>query len=306
MMVRDIYYYFKPFIPRRLQILLRRTIVLRKRSKCVNIWPIDERADKLPEDWFGWPNKKRFAVVLTHDVETSIGQGKCIQLASLEESLGFRSSFNFVAQAYNVSPELRDFLHKHGFEVGVHGLRHDGNLYRSRESFQKQAGQINGVLEEWGAVGFRSPSMYHNLDWLHDLNIKYDASSFDTDPFEPQPDGMRTLFPFWVEGKSSEKGYVELPYTLPQDFTLFVLMRERGIEIWRRKLDWIVEHGGMALLNTHPDYMAFGGDKPNFQEYPSEYYEKLLRYIKDKYNGQYWNVLPKDISELWSRNLKRI
>jgi len=42
---------------------------------------------------------------------------------------------------------------------------------------------------------------------------------------------------------------VELPYSLPQDFSLFVIMRERNIDIWKIKLDWIVEKGGMALLH---------------------------------------------------------
>src|SRR4029079_8065841 len=112
----------------------------------------------------------------------------------------------------------------------------------------------NGYLQEWGAVGFRSAFMFHKLDWLHDLNILYDASTFDTDPFEPQPDGVNTIFPFWTAG-SFGRGYVELPYTLAQDSTLFLVLRERGPEIWKQKLDWIAAHGGMALLNTHPDYM---------------------------------------------------
>jgi hypothetical protein len=40
--------------------------------------------------------------------------------------------------------------------------------------------------------------MLRNLDWLHDLDVQYDASTFDTDPFEPQPDGRHTMFPFWM------------------------------------------------------------------------------------------------------------
>ena len=40
--------------------------------------------------------------------------------------------------------------------------------------------------------------MLRNLDWLHDLTIAWDSSTFDTDPFEPQADGAGTIFPFWV------------------------------------------------------------------------------------------------------------
>jgi hypothetical protein len=53
--------------------------------------------------------------------------------------------------------------------------------------------------------------MLRNLDWLGDLNIQYDGSTFDTDPFEPQPDGAGTIFPFWVPkptpNKPSDSGF---------------------------------------------------------------------------------------------------
>ena len=297
-----IYYLLKPFIPRRLQIALRRKIVLRKLLACANIWPIDEKAGKQPDNWSGWPDGKKFALVLTHDVDTSNGQEKCIALTELEERLGFRSSFNFTAKEYNVSSELRHYLVKKGFEVGVHGLYHDENLYKSIKIFHRQAVRINQYLKEWGSVGFRAPSMYHNLDLTHSLDIEYDASTFDTDPFEPQPDGVGTIFPFFVQGNSSRKGFVELPYTLPQDFTLFVILKEKNIDIWKEKLDWIVENRGMALFITHPDYMNFNGTKLNHEEYPARYYAEFLEYIKSKYKDQYWHVLPKDIARFWSEN----
>src|SRR5438067_8742852 len=119
--------------------------------------------------------------------------------------------------------------------------------------------------------------MLNKLEWLHGLNIQYDCSTFDTDPFEPQPEGRHTIFPFSVsapeavggngDGKTAHRakseqpgtvngnhpraprrGYVELPYTLPQDSTLFLLLGETTPDIWLRKLEWIATHGGMALL----------------------------------------------------------
>ena len=86
-------------------------------------------------------------------------------------------------------------------------MHHDGKLFRSRDIFRTHAVRINQYLREWGAVGFRSAFMLHNLDWLCDLNVLYDASSFDTDPFEPQPDGVNTIFPFWVD-RGAGSGYV--------------------------------------------------------------------------------------------------
>ena len=303
MLIPKIYYLLKPLIPRRLQIALRRYLVRKKLKASENIWPIDQRSKEPPESWTGWPENKRFALVLTHDVDTARGQGKCKSLMDLEKNLGFRSSFNFVPRRYDVQADLRKALIKDGFEVGVHGLYHDGRYYESREEFRRRAIEINKYVKEWGSVGFRSPSMLHNLEWIHDLNIKYDASTFDTDPFEPQPDGMGTIFPFWVEQKSSQRGYVELPYTLPQDFTIFVLLKERDIAIWRRKLDWIAEHGGMALLNIHPDYMNFSKNKLSLGEYPADYYEEFLDYVRSRFEGQYWHVLCKDMSEFWVRRM---
>lgn len=313
MMVRDIYYRVKPLIPRSLQIALRRKVVLRKRSLFKNIWPIDEKASITPDGWTGWPENKKFALVLTHDVDTTKGQVKCYELEKLERELGFVSSFNFVPERYDacqkerfkVCSRLRHFLENQGFEVGVHGLRHDGDLYRSEKIFKEHAKRINHYLREWGSVGFRSPSMHHKLEWIHDLNIEYDTSTFDTDPFEPQPEGVGTIFPFWVQGNSHKDGYVELPYTLPQDFTLFILMKEKNINIWKKKLHWIVEKGGMALVNVHPDYMNFGVGNLGNEEYPAKYYRDLLEYIKLTYEGQYWHALPKDMARFWLQYITR-
>jgi hypothetical protein len=275
-------------------------MIQRKMSQYNDTWPIDQSAGASPVEWDGWPDGKRFALVLTHDVDTEMGQEKCHDLINLEQEMGFRSSFNFVPERYDVSAELRHYLTQSGFEVGVHGLCHDGKLYKTREIFEERSVRINRYLGEWESVGFRSPSMHHNLEWIHELAIEYDSSTFDTDPFEPQPDGMGTIFPFRVENHSPRKGYVELPYTLPQDFTLFVLLNQKDVTIWKQKLDWIAGNGGMALLNAHPDYMRFDGKKPGPEEYPARYYKDFLEYIKENYENEYWHALPRDVARFFN------
>jgi peptidoglycan/xylan/chitin deacetylase (PgdA/CDA1 family) len=299
-----LYYHLKRFFPRRAQIALRRRVVMRKRKTCGSTWPINALAGKCPQGWTTWPERKKFAFVLTHDVETRQGHDRCLQLAELEERLGFRSAFNFVVDEYAVDCKLREELARRGFEIGVHGLTHDGSLFHSREEFRRQAVRLNRILKDWRAVGFRAPCMYHNLDWMHDLDIEYDASTFDTDPFEPQPDGLNTIFPLHIPGYCSEKSYVELPYTLPQDFTLFILMKEKSINKWKRKLDWIVEHGGLALLITHPDYMCFGHGRPCFDEYPIHLYAELLDHIRCTFRGAFWHVLPRELARFWATRHK--
>jgi len=294
----ELYYAIKPLIPRKIQLMLRRLMIRSMLPSCKDVWPICQQAGNAPEGWTGWPQGRQFALVLTHDVDTARGQERCSKLVEIEERLGFRSAIYFVPERYSVWTDLRRDLTSRGFEVGVHGLNHDGKLYESKGKFQKRAARINQYLEQWQCSGFRSPAMHHNLDWLGLLDIEYDASTFDTDPFEPQPDGVQTIFPFWVPRKEGTEGYIELPYTMPQDSTLFNLMKEKGIGVWRKKLDWIAQCGGMALLITHPDYMAFDG-RTERETYPVERYAELLRYIKDKYEGQYWHALPREAAGFW-------
>lgn len=292
----DFFYDVKPFFPRKLQLFFRRKLIRNRLRHCADRWPIDPVAAKVPADWKGWPDNKKFAVVLTHDVDTKKGYDNCTSLMKLDQDMGFRAAFNFVPERdYSLSPRMRQQLEKNGFEIGVHDLKHNGKLFKSADQFTRGAEKINSYLKEWNCKGFRAGAMHCNLDWIHQLHIEYDASTFDTDPFEPRPESRRTIFPIWVEPNALGNGFVELPYTLPQDFTLFVMMQERNITIWKKKLDWIVEQGGMALILTHPDYMSFGeGVGP--EEYPAQFYQELLNYIKCKYDGMYWHALPRDVS----------
>lgn len=293
-----VYYHVKPFLSRKVQILLRSTVARQKRIMYRDRWPIDPNAGERPRGFKGWPGGKRFSFVLTHDVDTARGVSRCEQLMELERELGFRSCFNFVAHDYHFPEKLRHKLAGEGFEIGVHGLEHNRKLYESATTFAEHAKQINEYLKEWGAVGFRSPCVYHNFEWLHALDISYEASAFDTDPFEPQSDALGTIFPVH-QRRVPGREYVVLPYTLPQDFTLFILFRERNIDVWKEKLRWVAEQGGMALVITHPDYMSFDAP-PAFDEYDPELYRELLRHIESEYQGEYWHALPHEVAAFWN------
>ncbi|MBT8381210.1 MAG: hypothetical protein KJO48_07875 [Ignavibacteria bacterium] len=126
------------------------------------------------------------------------GHYKCRRLMEIEKEFGFKSLFNFVPERYKVDKELREFIVGEGFEVGVHGLNHDGKLFRDKKKYFVRAERINQYLKEWNSVGFRAPAMHHNLEWIGKLYIEYDLSTLDTDPFDPQPDGVGTIYLFWV------------------------------------------------------------------------------------------------------------
>ena len=303
MLRNRIYYGLKPLIPRPIRMEVRRRIAARTRESATGVWPIMPGSERPPEGWPGWPDGKKFALVLTHDVESRTGLEKARRLADLERDMGFRSSFHFIPEgSYKDPAELREELVRNGFEVAVHELNHDGRLYQSRMEFTDKTKKINAYLSEWGAVGFRSGFMLSNLDWRHELEIDYDMLTFDTD-------GRHTIFPFWVprpdtnhesqitnHSASAGPGYVELPYTMPQDSTLFLVLREQSIDLWRRKVDWIAAHGGMVLLDTHPDYMSMDESERSTHVYPVSFYTDLLEYIRSKYEGTYWHALPRDVA----------
>jgi glycosyltransferase involved in cell wall biosynthesis len=295
----DWYYLVKPLVPRPVQVRLRREVATRRLLRGDARWPVWEQAGALPPAWPGWPGGKRFALVLTHDVEGSGGVARCVQIAHLEEMRGFTSSFGFVPLRYQIPDDLRRELGGRGFEIMVHDLYHDGKLFRDRQAFQDRAPRINKVIRSWGSRTFTTGSMHHNLKWISELEIDCAISTFDVDPFEPQACGYSRIFPFWVESPLAVgRCFVELPYTLPQDFTLFILLREKTA-IWRQKLDWIAQKGGMVLLKSHPDYMAFGSADERKTRYPIELYTDFLDYIKDRYAGQFWLARPSEVARYW-------
>jgi glycosyltransferase involved in cell wall biosynthesis len=319
-MIRNhIYYRLKPLMPQSLRLAIRRWFAVRKREHVKDLWPIMPGSETQPNGWPGWPDGKKFSLILTHDVEGPEGLRRCEKLMRLEMELGFRSSYNFIPEGrYRVQPELREKLTQNGFEVGIHDLKHDGHLFDSRTGFQKNATRINHYLDEWQATGFRSGFMLNNLNWLHHLDIQYDLSTFDSDPFEPQPEGRHTIFPFWVPAPATSstlnaqlsprngveasspnirrEGYVELPYTLPQDSTLFLLLREKGPDIWIEKLEWLARHGGMALVNVHPDYICFDGETRTSLNYPVSHYVALMEHVRRRFDGQFWQPLPREVA----------
>lgn len=301
-----VFYTIKPVIPRPMQLFVRRQIARYRRQRYAPIWPIDPNSTKPPEGWQGWPESKQFALVLSHDVDSIKGYHNTLKLAELEENLGFRSTFNFVPERYGkISLSLIHELRKRGFGVGIHGLKHDGKLFLSKKIFLKQAARINAYIREWNVRGFTSPSMHHNLGWMGALDIDFSISTFDTDPFEPQPDGVGTIFPFWVATDSHTKGFVEMPYTLPQDSTLFVILQEKTIGSWKQKVDWIAQNGGMILVNTHPDYMKFDRGDLGSEEYPLDYYIQLLEHIRSCNFGGYWHPLCSEMAVFWKARYSR-
>ena len=229
-----------------------------------------------------FPEPYETAVILTHDVEEETGFNFIPKVIELEESLGFKSSWNIVPYKYKIDSGIINLINESGHEIGIHGYNHDGKLYYSEKIFNKRVPLINDALKKYNAVGFRSPMVHRNLRWLQKLDIKYDASYFDYDPFQPFPGGTGCIWPF-VAGK-----FVELPYTLPQDHTLFYALKKKDITIWINKINWLVKNNGMIIVLTHPDYLI---------KYSHlEMYKSLLLFLR---NINAWFCLPNEMQSWW-------
>lgn len=284
------YYALKPMLPRRLQIAMRRRYAQRQMRTEFPRWPIEpllvdrwreeEAHSPLPATW---PEGKRFAAILTHDVEGPAGVANVRKIIEIERRHGFVSSWNFVAEWYPIETGLFDHVRASGCEIGLHGIKHDGRLFESRARFEAELPAIHRYLAEWDAVGFRSPATHRNPDWMPELGALYDSSFPDTDPFEPQPGGCCSILPFFL-GET-----VELPITLVQDHTLWEILRQDTIELWTGKSDWIIANGGLINLITHPDYL----DTPA----RLRMYEEFLEYLAAQRDG--WFALPREVAAWW-------
>src|SRR5262245_29747584 len=126
---------------------VRRWFAVRKRLRFRDTWPVSPGSERPPENWHGWPEGKRFGLVLTHDVEGHTGLERCVELMRLEMQLGFRSCFNFIPEGdYHVPCRLIHELQHHGFEVGVHDLYHDGRPFSSRPVCRETALRVHQPL----------------------------------------------------------------------------------------------------------------------------------------------------------------
>lgn len=295
-----IYYAVRPALPRGLQLALRRAFSRLWREQAFPRWPVETALHDLYDwllgqlaDWAGrpvpwlapWPDGRSWALVLTHDIETSDGCRRLHLLRDIERELGYISSWNFVPLRYAVSDEVHAELRAEGCEIGVHGLLHDGRDLGSRRLLERRLPQMRAYAQRWGAVGFRAPATQRRWEWMRLLGFDYDTSYHDTAPYEPTPGGCCSYLPYF-NGDT-----VELPITLPQDHTLFAILQHPDETIWMDKMRHVRSRGGMVLVLTHPDY----ADDPRLVHG----YRRLLETVDG--DPDVWRALPREVSAWWRR-----
>jgi len=302
-LIKQIYYVLRAVMPVSFRKYLQRVYLSDWQKIPFPNWPVDRTVDQLFEQlllstmqthgvdtlpfiWF-WPDGYQGCMILTHDVETAAGRDFCSRLMDINESYGLRSSFQVIPEKrYEVPQTFLNSIKRRGFEVNLHGLHHDDRLFREREKFLLRAQRINQYLKEYEAVGFRSPLMFRNLDWYEYFEFSYDMSVPNVAHLDPQRGGCCTVMPYFIGN------ILELPLTTTQDYSLFHILGEYSLDLWKTQLQLILEKHGLVSFLVHPDYIR--------SEKPLRTYETLLAYVVQFCKKQkVWRSLPKEVDAWW-------
>jgi glycosyltransferase involved in cell wall biosynthesis len=301
--VRKIYYWSRPIMPVPVRSILQRIKLRGQLKNSFPKWPVDRSVDLLFESvmiaairanggrpipfiWF-WPEGKQAAFILTHDVEARAGKAFCTSLMNIDDEYGFKASFQIVPEhRYPVEAEFLQHFRDRNFEICVHDLNHDGSLYRERSEFRRRAQLINKYCKEFRAEGFRSGALYRNLLWYGDYQFSYDMSVPNVAHLDPQSGGCCTLMPYFI-GR-----ILEIPVTTTQDYSLFHILFEHSIDLWKQQLRTIVQGHGLISIIIHPDYVIEPEQQQMFRD--------LLSHVRELCSTRnIWATVPSKINSWW-------
>jgi hypothetical protein len=307
-LVRQAYYLLRPLMPVPVRKHFQRIRLKGWRDLPFPKWPVDTSVDalmqntmtlavksspekKIPFIWF-WPNGHSGCAIMTHDVETEAGVELCTKIMDMDESYGVPASFQVVPEKrYKVREQYLESLRKRDFEVNVQDLNHDGHLYSNWETFKRRAEKINRYAEQYRAVGFRAGVLYRNQEWYGQLHFEYDMSVPNAARLDPQRGGCCTVMPYFVGNM------VELPVTATQDYSLFHILKEYSLELWKQQTALILQKNGLISFIVHPDYIL------NEQE--TKTFSDLLAYIaRLRDEKDVWVAHPKEVSSWWKQRSK--
>jgi hypothetical protein len=300
---RKAYYALRPLLPVSIRRHMQRAYFDGWQTRAFPSWPLDFTVDTLHEEllrlalqasglqripfiWF-WPDGAPNGLIMTHDVETRAGRDFTSQLMDLDERFAIKASFQVIPEnRYELPQQYVHEIRKRGFEFNIHDLNHDGNLYQEREQFLARAEKINAYARKFAARGFRAGSMYRMLDWYDAYDFSYDMSMTNVAHLDPKRGGCCTVFPFFIGN------ILELPLTTAQDYSVFHILNDYSIGLWKQQLAMLRQRNGLMSFLTHPDYLV--------DRRACAVYEKLLSHLlKMVIDEKIWAALPGDVDQWW-------
>ena len=306
--LRQLYYRVRPLTTMAIRKRIQRFHARNWRCLEFPSWPVDTAVENLCEEllllsmkaqsirkvpfvWF-WPRGSQGCVVMTHDVETRAGIDFCDQLMDADDSFGIKASFQIVPEdRYGVSDELLNKIRARGFEVGIQDLNHDGQLFDNEEEFLRRSEIINRYASNYSAKGFRAAVLYRRPEWLHRLNFSFDMSMPNVAHLDPQRGGCCTVFPYFIGN------ILELPLTTTQDYTLFHILNDRSVALWKAQTELILAKHGLATFIVHPDYVK--------ERSTMAVYKELLQYLSGLHKERaLWFARPSDVDAWWRARSK--
>jgi hypothetical protein len=299
----SLYYWLRPIMPVHVRRHLQRFYLRDWERVPFPRWPVDCSVDSLHEKlmllslnasgalripfiWF-WPNNYSGCAIMTHDIETRTGRNYCTTLMDLDDEFGIKASFQVIPEGrYAVSREFLQGIRDRQFEIVVHDLNHDGLLYKNYRQFLERAARINAYGREFGAKGFRAAVLYRKQQWFDAFDFAYDMSVPNVARLDPQRGGCCTVMPYFV-GK-----ILEIPVTTLQDYTLFNILNDYSIDLWKRQLEIILGKHGLASFIVHPDYV--NGPRE------LSLYKALLAHLAELKREQgIWITTPGEVNQWW-------
>ena len=118
------------------------------------------------------------------------------------------------------------------------------------------------------------------------LIFQYDMSVPNVAHLEPQRGGCCTVFPYFIGD------ILELPLTCIQDYSLFHMLGEYSIDLWKKQIELIMARHGLISFIVHPDYIM--------QEKALSVYKELLAYVSDlRRQKNVWIARPGEVNRWW-------
>jgi len=160
-------------------------------------------------------------------------------------------------------------------------------------------------FKDWQNLAFPHWPVDFTVDSLHEafLLLTMRAQGCDKVPFiwfwpegasglpnvahlEPQRGGCCTVMPYFV-GR-----ILEIPLTTSQDYSIFHILNDYSIELWKKQIDLIQQKHGLLSFISHPDYLI--------DRHSRKVYKSLLAYLREIiHRDGIWETVPGEVDRWW-------